>query len=124
MTIYNKAAMTLAALVLTASSLSALPAQAANDTSAKAVQQNKGQEKKQVSLRILGTSDLHTNFVNYDYYQDKISNSLGLAKTGLLIEQARKESQNTLLFDNGDLIQGTPLGSYSANVDPLEEGEK
>ncbi|QDY44846.1 bifunctional 2',3'-cyclic-nucleotide 2'-phosphodiesterase/3'-nucleotidase [Planococcus glaciei] len=124
MTIYNKAAMTLAALVLTASSLSALPAQAANDTSAKAVQQNKGQEKKEVSLRILGTSDLHTNFVNYDYYQDKVSNSLGLAKTGVLIEQARKENQNTLLFDNGDLIQGTPLGSYSANVDPLEDGEK
>lgn len=124
MTIYNKAAMTLAALVLTASGLSALPAEAANDTSAKAVQQNKGQEKKEVSLRILGTSDLHTNFVNYDYYQDKVSNTLGLAKTGVLIEQARKENQNTLLFDNGDLIQGTPLGSYSANVDPLEDGEK
>ncbi|KOF09137.1 2,' 3'-cyclic nucleotide 2'-phosphodiesterase [Planococcus glaciei] len=124
MTIYNKAAMTLAALVLTASGLSALPAEAANDTSAKAVQQNKGQEKKEVSLRILGTSDLHTNFVNYDYYQDKVSNSLGLAKTGVLIEQARKENQNTLLFDNGDLIQGTPLGSYLANVDPLEDGEK
>ncbi|MDN7244701.1 bifunctional 2',3'-cyclic-nucleotide 2'-phosphodiesterase/3'-nucleotidase [Planococcus shenhongbingii] len=125
MPINNKAAMTLAALVLTASGLStATPAEAANEVSAKAVEQNKGQEKKEVSLRILGTSDLHTNFVNYDYYQDKISNSLGLAKTGVLIEQARKENQNTLLFDNGDLIQGTPLGSYSANVDPLEDGEK
>ncbi|MGK7376422.1 bifunctional 2',3'-cyclic-nucleotide 2'-phosphodiesterase/3'-nucleotidase [Planococcus sp. 1R117A] len=125
MPINNKAAMTLAALVLTASGLStAIPAEAANEVSAKAVEQNKGQEKKEVSLRILGTSDLHTNFVNYDYYQDKISNSLGLAKTGVLIEQARKENQNTLLFDNGDLIQGTPLGSYSANVDPLEDGEK
>ncbi|WP_298824645.1 bifunctional 2',3'-cyclic-nucleotide 2'-phosphodiesterase/3'-nucleotidase [uncultured Planococcus sp.] len=78
---------------------------------------------KNVTLRILGTSDLHTNFVNYDYYQDKVSNSLGLAKTGVLIEQARQENSNTLLFDNGDLIQGTPFGGYKATVDPIEEGE-
>lgn len=78
---------------------------------------------KNVTLRILGTSDLHTNFVNYDYYQDKVSNSLGLAKTGVLIEQARQENSNSLLFDNGDLIQGTPFGGYKATVDPIEEGE-
>ncbi|MFC5588835.1 bifunctional 2',3'-cyclic-nucleotide 2'-phosphodiesterase/3'-nucleotidase [Sporosarcina soli] len=76
-----------------------------------------------VSLRLLGTSDLHTNFVNYDYYQDKVSNEIGLAKTAVLIEQARAEQPNHLLFDNGDLIQGTPLGGYKVTVDPLEEGE-
>ncbi|MER2089008.1 MAG: bifunctional 2',3'-cyclic-nucleotide 2'-phosphodiesterase/3'-nucleotidase [Sporosarcina sp.] len=79
--------------------------------------------KKSVSLRILGTSDLHTNFVNYDYYQDKVSNEVGLAKTGVLIEQARAESPNNLLFDNGDLIQGTPLGGYKVTVEKLEKGE-
>lgn len=76
-----------------------------------------------VALRILGTSDLHTNFVNYDYYQDKESNSLGLAKTGVLIEAARAENKNSLLFDNGDLIQGTPFGGYKVTVDRLEDGE-
>ncbi|WP_255452245.1 bifunctional 2',3'-cyclic-nucleotide 2'-phosphodiesterase/3'-nucleotidase [Sporosarcina sp. ANT_H38] len=76
-----------------------------------------------VSLRILGTSDLHTNFVNYDYYQDKASNEVGLAKTAVLIEQARAENPNNLLFDNGDLIQGTPLGGYKVTVDKLEKGE-
>lgn len=76
-----------------------------------------------VSLRILGTSDLHTNFVNYDYYQDKVSNSLGLAKTGVLIEEARAQNPNSLLFDNGDLIQGTPFGGYKVTVDRLEDGE-
>ncbi len=76
-----------------------------------------------VSLRILGTSDLHTNFVNYDYYQDKVSNEVGLAKTAVLIEQARAENPNNLLFDNGDLIQGTPLGGYKVTVDKLEKGE-
>ncbi|WP_336822353.1 bifunctional 2',3'-cyclic-nucleotide 2'-phosphodiesterase/3'-nucleotidase [Sporosarcina sp. USHLN248] len=76
-----------------------------------------------VALRILGTSDLHTNFVNYDYYQDKETQEFGLAKTALLIDEARAENPNSLLFDNGDLIQGTPLGAYKVSVDPLEKGE-
>lgn len=76
-----------------------------------------------VALRILGTTDIHTNIVNYDYYKDAESNSLGLAKTALLIDQARKESQNTVLFDNGDAIQGTPLGSYMQSVKKLKDGE-
>lgn len=79
--------------------------------------------KDSVSLRILGTSDLHTNFVHYDYYQDKVSNDIGLAKTAILIEQARTENPNNLLFDNGDLIQGTPLAGYKVTVDKLEKGE-
>ncbi|MCZ8536633.1 bifunctional 2',3'-cyclic-nucleotide 2'-phosphodiesterase/3'-nucleotidase [Paenisporosarcina quisquiliarum] len=76
-----------------------------------------------VALRILGTSDIHTNLVNYDYYKDTPSNNLGLAKTATLIKNARKENGNTLLFDNGDLIQGTPLGSFKASVEPLKDGE-
>lgn len=76
-----------------------------------------------VSLRILGTSDIHTNLVNYDYYKDTESNSLGLAKTATLIKDARAENSNSLLFDNGDAIQGTPLGSYKQAVDKLEDGE-
>ncbi|MEK4484692.1 bifunctional 2',3'-cyclic-nucleotide 2'-phosphodiesterase/3'-nucleotidase [Psychrobacillus sp. FSL H8-0484] len=77
-----------------------------------------------VSLRILGTSDIHTNIVNYDYYKDTESNSLGLAKTATLIKNARTENSNTLLFDNGDAIQGTPLGSYKQAVDKLVDGEE
>ena len=76
------------------------------------------------SLRILGTSDIHTNIVNYDYYKDTASNSLGLAKTATLIKNARTENSNTLLFDNGDSIQGTPLGSYKSSVDKLKDGEE
>lgn len=77
-----------------------------------------------VSLRILGTSDIHTNIMNYDYYKDTESNSLGLVKTATLIKQAQKENSNALLFDNGDAIQGTPLGSYKQSVDVLEDGEE
>ncbi|WP_341320933.1 bifunctional 2',3'-cyclic-nucleotide 2'-phosphodiesterase/3'-nucleotidase [Solibacillus sp. FSL H8-0523] len=76
-----------------------------------------------VALRILATTDIHTNIMNYDYYKDTVSNSLGLAKTALLIDEARKENPNTLLVDNGDAIQGTPLGSYVQAVQTLKDGE-
>lgn len=75
-----------------------------------------------VSLRILGTSDIHTNLANYSYYADGEDNTIGLANTASLIKEAREENSNTLLFDNGDLIQGTPLGSYVALKKPLAKG--
>ncbi|WP_082641742.1 bifunctional 2',3'-cyclic-nucleotide 2'-phosphodiesterase/3'-nucleotidase [Bacillus enclensis] len=76
-----------------------------------------------VKLRILETTDIHVNLANYDYYQDKETNSYGLVKTATLIKNARKEAANSLLFDNGDLLQGNPLGDYVAKVDPLQDGE-
>ncbi|MCM3125474.1 bifunctional 2',3'-cyclic-nucleotide 2'-phosphodiesterase/3'-nucleotidase [Mesobacillus sp. AQ2] len=81
--------------------------------------------KHEVQLRIMGTTDIHTHLYNYDYYKDAPTNEFGLAKTATLIKQARaeKEGKNNLLFDNGDLIQGNPLGDYKAKVDVLEDGE-
>lgn len=79
--------------------------------------------KQTFNLRILETSDLHTSALGYDYYQDKPTGEFGLAYTATLIEQARKEKRNALLFDNGDLIQGNPLGDYVAKIEPLKEGE-
>lgn len=81
-------------------------------------------EGQTVDVRILATTDLHTNLVNYDYYQDKPVETLGLAKTAVLIEEAKKENPNVVLVDNGDTIQGTPLGNYKSIVDPIEEGEQ
>lgn len=76
-----------------------------------------------VKLRIMETTDIHVNLMNYDYYQDKETNKFGLVKTAELIKEARAEVKNSLLFDNGDLIQGNPLGDYVAKIDPLKEGE-
>lgn len=81
------------------------------------------QDQHDVELRILGTTDIHTHLVNYDYYKDAETNEFGFAKTATLIREARKEAKNTLLFDNGDLIQGNPLGDYKAKVDVLKKGE-
>jgi 2',3'-cyclic-nucleotide 2'-phosphodiesterase/3'-nucleotidase len=76
-----------------------------------------------VKLRLMETTDIHTNIVNYDYYADKTTDTFGLAKTATLIKQKRAEVKNSLLFDNGDLIQGNPLADYKAKVDVLEDGE-
>jgi len=76
-----------------------------------------------VKLRIMETTDIHTNLVNYDYYKNSSAPKLGLAKTATLVKNARAEAKNSVLVDNGDLIQGTPLGTYKAKVKPLEDKE-
>lgn len=72
-------------------------------------------------LRIMETTDIHTNLVSYDYYKDAVSDSVGFSRTATLIKQARKEVKNSVLVDNGDLIQGTPLGTYKAKIAPLKK---
>jgi 2',3'-cyclic-nucleotide 2'-phosphodiesterase/3'-nucleotidase len=76
-----------------------------------------------LKLRILETTDVHVNLVNHDYYQDKPTDEFGLVKTATLIKAARAEVKNTLLFDNGDLLQGSPLGDWVARVQPLPRGQ-
>lgn len=61
-------------------------------------------------LRLLQTTDVHMQLLNHDYYRDRGGAPYGLALTIPLIEDARREQPNTLLFDNGDLLQGSPLG--------------
>jgi 2',3'-cyclic-nucleotide 2'-phosphodiesterase / 3'-nucleotidase len=76
-----------------------------------------------LKLRLLETTDIHTNIVNYDYYQDKNTDEFGLAKTATLVKKAREEVKNSILIDNGDLLQGNPLGDYVAKIDPLKAGD-
>jgi 2',3'-cyclic-nucleotide 2'-phosphodiesterase / 3'-nucleotidase / 5'-nucleotidase len=70
-------------------------------------------------LRILETTDLHSNVLPYDYYKDAPVKDYGLAKTATLIKEARSEVKNSMLFDAGDTIQGNPLASYVAKVNKL-----
>ncbi|WP_394130049.1 bifunctional 2',3'-cyclic-nucleotide 2'-phosphodiesterase/3'-nucleotidase [Shewanella maritima] len=70
----------------------------------------------QVNLRILETSDLHTNIMDYDYYKSKYDPTIGLARTASLIKRHGAEADNFVLVDNGDLLQGSPMGDYIANV--------
>ncbi|WP_238384063.1 bifunctional 2',3'-cyclic-nucleotide 2'-phosphodiesterase/3'-nucleotidase [Roseomonas vastitatis] len=81
------------------------------------------QAAPRLRLRLLETTDLHVNVFPYDYYRDRTDDTVGLAKTANLIAAARAEVPNTLLFDNGDVIQGSPLGDYMAYSRGLKPGE-
>ncbi|QND82558.1 2',3'-cyclic-nucleotide 2'-phosphodiesterase [Chromobacterium vaccinii] len=76
-----------------------------------------------VQLRVLETSDVHMNLLAYDYYQDKPAADFGLERTASLIAAARAESPNSLLIDNGDLLQGSPMGDLVAKIKPLKAGD-
>ena len=85
----------------------------------------KGRSGKNVTITIMGTSDIHSNAVNWDYYKDApftdaAGDVVGLARVSSVVNQIRADRgrDNTLLFDAGDTIQGTPLGFYYATVEP------
>ena len=69
-------------------------------------------------IGILETTDLHTNVMSYDYFKLADDSSLGLERAATLVKAARKDFPNTLLFDDGDTIQGTALADYQALVAP------
>ena len=70
----------------------------------------------QVHLRLIATSDLHMHLSGYDYHADTPSVRKGLCLTASLIAQARDEVAGSVLLDNGDFLQGSPLGDYVARV--------
>lgn len=76
-----------------------------------------------VQLRIMETTDLHMHAMNYDYYRNEEVDGFGLARTATLIRDARAQARNSLLFDNGDLLQGNPMGDYMARSRGLSFGE-
>ncbi|WP_370160504.1 bifunctional 2',3'-cyclic-nucleotide 2'-phosphodiesterase/3'-nucleotidase [Limimaricola soesokkakensis] len=79
-------------------------------------------QANQAHLRIMETTDLHVHVYPYDYYADKEIDTVGLARTASLIEDIRSEATNSVLFDNGDFLQGNPMGDYIAYERGMPEG--
>ena len=77
----------------------------------------------QAHLRIMETTDLHVHVFPYDYYADKPVDTVGLSRTASLIESIRAESTNSLLIDNGDFLQGNPMGDYIAYERGMKPGD-
>ncbi|MER9594752.1 bifunctional 2',3'-cyclic-nucleotide 2'-phosphodiesterase/3'-nucleotidase [Mesorhizobium sp. M0244] len=77
----------------------------------------------QAHLRIMETTDIHVNVLPYDYYADKPNDTMGLSRTASLIEAVRKEATNAMLIDNGDLLQGNPMGDYIAYEKGMKDGD-
>jgi 2',3'-cyclic-nucleotide 2'-phosphodiesterase / 3'-nucleotidase len=81
------------------------------------------QSPARLKLRVLETTDLHVNVVPYDYFRDAADDTVGLAKTANLIKIAQAEAKNSLLFDNGDFLQGSSLGDFVAYKKGLKPGD-
>lgn len=82
--------------------------------------------RKAFTLTVLGTTDLHNNVFNWDYfknipYADTAGNKIGIAQAATLIKAMRAErgAGNTVTVDAGDTIQGTPLAYYFAKIEPI-----
>ncbi len=71
-------------------------------------------QANQAHLRIMETTDIHVAVMPYDYYADKPNDTLGLARTASIIDGFRSEATNTMLVDNGDFLQGNPMGDWIA----------
>ncbi len=80
-------------------------------------------QANQAHLRIMETTDLHVHVFPYDYYGDRPIDTVGLSRTAALIEEVRAESTNSLLLDNGDFLQGNPMGDYIAYERGMSEGD-
>ncbi|MEJ2002261.1 MAG: bifunctional 2',3'-cyclic-nucleotide 2'-phosphodiesterase/3'-nucleotidase [Maritimibacter sp.] len=77
----------------------------------------------QAHLRIMETTDVHMHVFPYDYYSDKPVDTVGLARTAARIGEVRSEATNSLLVDNGDFLQGNPMGDYMAYEKGMKEGD-
>ncbi|MEZ2718947.1 metallophosphoesterase [Niallia circulans] len=66
-------------------------------------------------LRILETTDIHSYLLDYNYEEKKKTIEYGYNRVASLILQAKKEQRNTMLFDVGDVVKGSPLAEYVAS---------
>ncbi|MBU3159829.1 5'-nucleotidase C-terminal domain-containing protein [Clostridium frigoris] len=71
-------------------------------------------------ISIIGTSDIHGAIYPLDYNTGLAAN-VGLAKVSTYVKSVRKANPNTMLIDNGDTIQGTPLSYYYDMIDTKSE---
>lgn len=69
-----------------------------------------------VQLRILATSDLHAHILPWDELTNTAAPDRGLAQVASLIAAARAEVAASLLLDNGDFLNGSPLADHLAET--------
>jgi len=63
-------------------------------------------------LTILHTNDFHSHIDPFGHDVPRNAGEGGMARRAALIHKIRAESKNVLLFDAGDIYQGTPYFNY------------
>ncbi len=59
-------------------------------------------------VTILHTNDMHCHIEPFEGENDTYAGKGGLARISGIVQKVKKENPNTLLFDCGDMFQGTP----------------
>ncbi|HPE76594.1 MAG TPA: metallophosphatase [Draconibacterium sp.] len=65
-----------------------------------------------VNISILHTNDLHCHIEPFGADNQKFAGKGGLARISALVKKVKAENSDTLLFDAGDMFQGTPYYNY------------
>ena len=63
-------------------------------------------------ITILHTNDVHSHIDPFPLTHSQYPNLGGIARRATLVAQIREENPNTLLFDAGDIFQGTPYFNF------------
>jgi 5'-nucleotidase len=65
-----------------------------------------------VTISILHTNDLHCHIEPFTGGNENTNGKGGLARISEMVKRVKAENPNTLLFDAGDMFQGTPYYNY------------
>lgn len=65
-----------------------------------------------VTVSVLHTNDIHTHIEPFESSNPAYDGKGGMARIAELAENQRTKNPNTLLFDAGDMFQGTPYFNY------------
>ncbi len=69
-------------------------------------------ESSERKITILHTNDVHSHIEAFEMDHARYPGMGGVARRASLIQSIRQENPNTLLFDAGDIFQGTPYFNY------------
>ena len=65
-----------------------------------------------VTISVLHTNDLHCHIEPFSEGSGNLEGKGGLARISEMVKGVKSENENTLLFDAGDMFQGTPYYNY------------
>ena len=79
-------------------------------------------KKREVSIKILGTSDVHGRVLTWNYAADEEDRSGSYAQISTLVKKIRKKNKNVILVEVGDAIQDNWIEKFAmAPKHPIPE---
>jgi 5'-nucleotidase len=73
---------------------------------------HKSKKDEYVKITILHTNDTHSRIEPFATNDPKLGGLGGFAKRAALIKKIRSQEKNVLLFDSGDIFQGSPYFNF------------